>query len=261
MDATPAVVTLRFNKFLPYWAVLQTDLRQTLRSWVYRLWVLMSVLAAGGFLLYRVGLHKEAGIFQSAAAQCGDLFRVMVVGSLALVVVLAVSAISSEKGTVADSVLSRGISRHQYFLAKWHARLVVVTATFALLAAGVLLGGYFLFKSDAESDLTLAGGLAAVVAVAAVLAVIVSWGVVIGALTNGTVLGITVFWLVLYGTGFLLSFLPEPWPSPDRELGRLKFVLQGQFNEKLLTDLVLGSAVLCGLAAVVGLVGFSRRDV
>lgn len=261
MDATPAVVTLRFNKFLPYWAVLQTDLRQTLRSWVYRLWVLMSVIAAAGFLLYRVGLHKEAGIFQSAAAQCGDLFRVMVVGSLALVVVLAVSAISSEKGAVADSVLSRGISRHQYFLAKWHARLVVVTATFALLAMGVLLGGYFLFRADAESDLSLVGGLAAIVAVAAVLAVIVSWGVVIGALTNGTVLGITVFWLVLYGTGFLMTLLPEPWPSPDRELGRLKFVLQGQFNEKLLSDLVLGSVAMCAVAAVVGLIGFSKRDV
>src|SRR5215475_12963011 len=159
MDASPPVVTVRFNRFLPYWAVFQTDLRQTARSWVYRLWVLMSVLAATGLLLYKVGLHKEAGIFQSAAAQSGDLFRIMVVGSLALVVVLAVSAISSERGTVADSVLSRGISRHQYFLAKWHARLVVVTATFALLAAGMLLGGYFLFKADAESDLTLVGGL------------------------------------------------------------------------------------------------------
>ena len=139
MDASPPVVTVRFNRFLPYWEVLQTDLRQTVRSWVFRLWVLMTVLAAGGFLLYRVGLQKEAGILQSASAQCGDLFRVMVVASLALVVVLAVSAISSEKGSVADAVLSRGISRHQYFLAKWHARLVAVTGTFALLAAGVLL--------------------------------------------------------------------------------------------------------------------------
>ncbi len=261
MEATPPVVTVRFNKFLPYWAVLQTDLRQTLRSWVYRLWVLVTVIAAGGFLLYRVGLHKEAGIVQSAAAQCGDLFRLMVVGSLALVVVLAVSAVSAERGTLADSVLSRGISRHQYFLAKWHARLVVVAITFALLGAMVLAAGYLLFKADAESDLTLVGGLAAVTAVIAILAVIVSWGVVIGALTNGTVLGITVFWLVLYGAGFLLSLLPEPWPSPDRELARLKFVLRGQFNEALLMNLVLGSAVLCVIAAVVGLMGFSKRDV
>jgi ABC-2 type transport system permease protein len=91
--------------------------------------------------------------------------------------------------------------------------------------------------------------------------VIVSWGVVIGALSNGTVLGITVFWLVLYGAGFLMTLLPEPWPSPDRELGRLKFVLRGQFNEAMLSDLVLGSAILCSVAAVVGLIGFSRRDV
>jgi hypothetical protein len=261
MEAQPPVVTVRFNKFLPYWAVLQTDLRQTLRGWVYRLWVLTTVVAAGGFLLYRVGLHREAGMFQSAATQSGDLFRILVVGSLALVVVLAVSAVGSERGTVADSVLSRGISRHQYFLAKWHARLVVVLLTFAALSAAVLGASYFLFKSDANTDLSLVGGLAAVLAVCAVLLVIVSWGVTIGALTNGTVLGITVFWLVLYGVGFLLTFLPEPWPSPDRELGRLKFVLRGEFNPDVLTDLVMASVGLSALAAVVGLVGFSRRDV
>src|SRR4051794_16099022 len=136
----------------------------------------MTVVAAAGFMLYRVGLHKEAGLVQSAAAQCGDLFRVLVVGSLALVVVLAVSAVGAERGTVADSVLSRGISRHQYFLAKWHARLFVVVCTFAALGIGVLLASYFLFRSDAESDLTASGGLMAVVAAAAALAAILSWG-------------------------------------------------------------------------------------
>lgn len=261
MDPQPAVVTVRFNKFLPYWAVLQTDLRQTFRSWVYRLWVFMTVLAATGFLLYRIGLHQEAGLFQSAAAQCGELFRIMVVGSLALVVVLAVSAVGAERGTVADSILSRGISRHQYFLAKWHARVAVVGLTFVAMATVVLAASYMLFKSDAESDLSLVGGLVAVVAVCAVLLAIVSWGVTIGAMTNGTVLGITLFWLLLYGTGFLLTLLPEPWPSPDRELARLKFVLRGQYNGSLLTNIVLGSVVLSGLAAAVGLLGFGRRDV
>jgi hypothetical protein len=158
-------------------------------------------------------------------------------------------------------VLSRGISRHQYFLAKWHARLVVVGVTFAVLAAAVLTASHFLFKSDAEADLSLTGGLVAVLAVTAVLAVIVSWGVTIGALANGTVLGVALFWLVLYGAGFLLSLLPEPWPSPDRELGRLKFILRGQYNPTLLTNLVLGAAGLSGLAAAVGAVGFNRRDV
>ena len=261
MDAQPAVVTVRFNKFLPYWAVLQTDLRQTCRSWVYRLWVMMTVLAAAGFIVYRFGLFREAGSARSAAAHCGDLFRFIVMGSLALVVVLAVSSISSEKGSVADSVLSRGISRHQYYLAKWHARLAVVTATFAALGAMVVLAMYFLFKIDDETDIQLLGGLAAVVAVCAVLMAIVSWGVTIGALTSGTVLGITVFWLMLYGAGFLMTLLPQTWPSPDRELGRLQYVLRGEFSGALLTNVVLWAFAASGLAAVVGLIGFSRRDV
>ncbi len=261
METNPPVVTVRFNKFLPYWAVLQTDVRQTTRGWVYRLWVLMTIIAAAGFLLYRVGLHKEAGMVQSAATQCGDLFRLVVVGSLALVVVLAVSAVSAERGTLADSVLSRGISRHQYFLAKWHARLFVVVSTFAVLATAVLIAGYFLFKTDSDTDLTIEGSVAAVLTVSAVLAVIVSWGVVIGGMTSGTVLGITIFWILLYGAGFLLTLLPEPWPSPERELARLKFVLRGQFNERLIANLMAGAAGLCVAAGAVGLVAFSKRDV
>ena len=83
----------------------------------------------------------------------------------------------------------------------------------------------------------------------------------IGALTNGTVLGITVFWLVLYGSGFLLSLLPEPWPSPERQLARLKYVLQGQYNPDVLTHLLTACGGACLVAAVVGLLGFSRRDV
>jgi len=261
MEQTPAVVSVKFNKFLPYWAVLQTDLRQTLRGWVYRLWVFMAVLAVGGVLIYRVGVHKEAGMLHSAAAQCGDLFRLLVLGSLALVVVLAVSAVGAEKGTVADSVLSRGISRHQYFFAKWHARLALVVATFAVLATAVLAATYFLFRSDVESDLSLLGGLMAILTVCAVFVAIVSWGVTIGALTNGTLLGITVFWLVLYGAGFLLTLLPESYPSPDRELSRLKFVLMGQYNTALLTNLIIGSLVASAAAAVIGVLGFSKSDV
>jgi hypothetical protein len=257
MDAPTAHPPLRFNRFLPYWAVLQTDLRQTLRSWVYRLWVLMTVVCAGGSILYKVGVHREAGIVQAASVQTGDLLRGLIVGSLALVALLAVGSISSERATVADAILSRGISRHQYFLAKWHARLVVVLATFAVLSAVVLTAHHFLF----DSDLSLLGGLAAVAMVAAVLLVVVSWGVTVGALSSGTVIGITLFWLLLYGGMVLLSLLPEPYPTPERMLARLRFVLRGQYDPALVTQVVVAGLALSAAAAVVGLVGFSRKDV
>jgi ABC-2 type transport system permease protein len=255
MDASPS--TIRFNRFLPYWAVLQTDFKQTLQSWVYRLWVLMSVLAAAGYLLYHVGLHREAGIVQDASRNSVNLLRGLVIAGLGLVALLAVSSISSERSTVADAILSRGISRYQYFLAKWHARLFAVVGTFALLSAGVLLAYHFMF----DGNLSIRGGLIAGVIVGLVLAVVISWGVTIGALANGTVIGITLFWFILYSAIVLLSLLPEPYPAPDRMLTKLNYVLRGEYDVDMVQEIVIATVVLCLTAAIVGLVSFGRKDV
>jgi ABC-2 type transport system permease protein len=80
-----SMTPIRYSRFLPYWAVLQTDLRQTVRSWVYRLWVLLCIIAASASILYKFGVHRDAGIVQSASVQTGDLMRGLVVGSLGLI--------------------------------------------------------------------------------------------------------------------------------------------------------------------------------
>src|SRR6476619_8349854 len=105
MDAPTASAQPRYIRLLPYWAVLQTDLRQTLRGWVWRTWVLASLLAAVGYLLYRLGVYREAGIVQRASLLVGDLVRWTLFGSGLLVVVLTVGGVSAERGTLADSVL------------------------------------------------------------------------------------------------------------------------------------------------------------
>ena len=160
MDAPAATAQPRYIRLLPYWAVFQTDLRQTLRGWVWRTWVLAALAAAVGYLLYRLGVYREAGIVQRASLVVGDLLRWTLVGSTLLVVVLTVGGIASERGTLADSVLSRGISRYQYFLGKWHARLVTVLGTFLAMGAAALVAALFLL----HEDLSLAGSAAALVA-------------------------------------------------------------------------------------------------
>ncbi|MCZ2341234.1 MAG: hypothetical protein LC104_05480 [Bacteroidales bacterium] len=257
MDSPTSSGNIRFNRLLPYWAVLQTDLRQTFRSWVYRLWVLMTVIAASGSILYKVGIHREAGIVQAASERSGDLLRGLVAVSLGLIALLSVSGIAAERSTVADAVLSRGISRHQYFLAKWHSRLIMILVTFMVLAGAVLAAHHFLL----DPDLTLAGGIAAIALIAAVLVAVTSWGVTIGALSHGTVTGITVFWVLLYGGLFIVSILPDPYPTPDRIMSRLNAVLRGQYNPALLWQGISCGVGMGLLAAVVGVVGFGRKDV
>src|SRR5215470_12947533 len=194
MDATATAAPakpVRINRWLPYWAVFQADVHQTLRSWVYRTWVLMSVLAAVGYLLYRVGVYREAGILQPASVLVSDLLKWTVVGSVTLIIVLTAGSISSERGTMADSVLSRGISRYQYFLGKWHARLVTVLGTFLAMGAAALVATFFLL----HEDLSLTGSAAALLMVAALLAAVSSCGVAVSALANSTVVGIAALWV------------------------------------------------------------------
>jgi hypothetical protein len=237
--------------------VLQADVGQTLRSWVYRAWVLLSVAAAVGYLLYRLGADREAGMVQPASRLISDLLRWTVFVSVTLIIMLTAGSISSERGNLADSVLSRGISRYQYFLGKWHARLLTVLGTFFLLA-GLMLTGSFLLL---HQDLTPHGSVAAVVTVAALLATVITWGVTISALSSSSVLGIAVLWVILYGSGFLLSLLPEPFPSPERALSRLPNILRGFYDVTALGWVVGTCLALCAAAALVGLFQFGRRDV
>jgi ABC-2 type transport system permease protein len=246
-----------FKRWLPYWAVFQADVRQTLRSWVYRFWVLLSVLATVGYLLYRFGIYHEVGIMQSASLHISHLLRWIVLGSAVIICVLTAGSISSERGTMADSVLSRGISRYQYFLGKWHARLATVLGTFLTLGLVTLISALFLLHEDLSWD----GSLMALATVAAILATVISFGVAVSAMANSTVLGIAVLWSILCGGGFLLSILPPHYPSPDRALQRLPHILQGHYDFQSLAQLAGWSLLVSCLAALIGMAYFSRRDV
>jgi hypothetical protein len=256
MDDTTPTPAVRINRWLPYWAVFQMDLRQTLRSWVYRAWVAVSLAATIGYLLFKGGVRHEASIVVSAAHIMSNVLRWTVLGSVTLIVVLTAGSISAERGTLADSVLSRGISRYQYFLGKWHARLAVVLVTFIVLAGLALGGCTFLHE-----DLSAPGSLVALAAVTAVLCVIVTCGVTVSAFVNSTLVAIAMLWLVLYGLGITLSLLPDAYPSPDRMLNQLPFILRGNYDLPLIGRLMGWSFLTSIGIAVCGLLYFSRRDV
>jgi ABC-type transport system involved in multi-copper enzyme maturation permease subunit len=249
---------VRINRLLPYLAVFQADVRQTLHSWVYRTWVLLSLVVAFGYLLYRFGAYHEAQIYPSASHLMSDLLRWTTLGSITLIIILTAGSISSELGTLADSVLSRGISRHQYFLGKWHARLITVLVTFFLLGLLVLAGSVFLLR---DRDISLTGSLVALGTVAALLLVVITCGVTISALCSSTVLGIAAVWLALYGVSFCLSLMPASWPSPDRALAGLSATLCGRYDPEAVKRLVFTCLGTSFVVALFGLFSFSRRDV
>jgi hypothetical protein len=151
---------------------------------------------------------------------------------------------TAERGTLADSVLSRGISRRQYFLAKLHSRLFSVLSTFLAITSLVLTVSHYLL----HEDLTLDGSAIGMATLASLMILIVTCGVTVGALVNTTVFGVSVVWLGLY-------------PTPDRLLAKLPDVLRGVYDFQALTRMMGLALAASATVALFGMIGFARSDV
>lgn len=158
---------------------------------------------------------------------------------------------------MADSVLSRGISRYQYYLGKWHARLATMLGTFLLTGTVALAASAFLL----HEDLSWVGSLVALATVAVLLAAVISASVAVSAMVGSTVMAIAVLWVIVYGGGFALTFLPGRFPAPDRTLQNLANVLRGQYHLRALGQLAIYSVLFSSACSVIGMASFARRDV
>src|SRR5262249_52747613 len=155
-----------------------------------------------------------------------------------LIIALTAGTICSERGTVADSILCRGISRYQYFLGKLHSRLALVLLTYFFKGIIALAGAFYMLRSEA---MTLHGSLAALLVVASLLVFVVTFGVSVSAMSSNTLVSIAVVWMTLYGGGFILSQLPGHFPSPERAMQSLPNVLKGFYDWNALCNLMLTS--------------------
>jgi hypothetical protein len=120
-----------------------------------------------------------------------------------------------------------------------------------------LLGSYFFL----QEDLSLAGSLVALLTVAVLLVTVTTLGVTVSAICNSNLMGITLLWIILYGVGFVLTLLPTRFPSPYRMLTNLPHTLRGQYSLHDLGQLAGWCGIVSLLAALVGMLYFSRRDV
>lgn len=258
MDGVSSItVRVKYYRLLPYLAVLQTDLRQTPRNWVWRTWVFASLAAAALYLTHRFAIYREVKIVETVDKVIANLLHWSGLGTVTLIVAFTSGAIATERGTLADSILCRGISRYQYFLAKLHARLISVLTTFFVLTGLVIGCAAFVFPGL----VTPTGCAAALAAIAAILTAIVCCGVATSALCGSTVLSVSLLWVTLYTLGFALTFLPATYLTPDRLIDTLPKVLRGMFDRTeywRLMQYTLGTAVV---ATLIGLIGFSRADV
>jgi hypothetical protein len=243
-------------------AVVAEDLRQALRHWALVAWLVLSVVLAAVWLAAPMqggsagDAARTVATAPTASAFAGRVLRWHLVWAASLAIAWAASGLPTEAGVAGEAVLSRGISRRQYFLGKAAARMAAVAAV-AVLAAGPVIG---LAGLRFTNDLTLVGVAQGLLSTAGVLALVAAFAYAGGVWFKTALAAAAVMWMAVYGAGIAAAILELPAYSPLVFADQMVAVLQGA-TVTAKHHLVATALVAAFVSLAISLGFFSRKDV
>ncbi|MHC4167895.1 MAG: hypothetical protein ACYSWQ_13125 [Planctomycetota bacterium] len=189
------------TRMMPYLAILRHDLRTLRGSRLVRLW-----LGASALLTLLLTGSNWAN-FQDGTLIASLLFPYLVFPWFLVVVVLGVTPVSgAQTETLADGILSRPLSRLEYLLATWSARVVLVLGVYLVVTVpAIILIMLAKRPAVAEDTVTTYGIITSLAVVGLVLAFLVSLGFLTGTLLRKPLLAVVVLIFVWYPIGLILS--------------------------------------------------------
>lgn len=213
---------------MPFLAILRHDLGMLASSWLVRVWLAAAALLTLG--LAASTWHH----FQTAPMIASLLFPWLVFPWFVVVMVLGVNPTTGSRAeSLADGFLSRPIARHEYLLAMWAARVLLVLGTYLLVTLPAI-ALVILAKRPVPTDrVTLYGLIAALAVVGVVLALQVSLAFLLGTLLRKTLLAVVVLLFLWYPANMILhsfrleafspislnqalpTLLRQPWRATD----------------------------------------------
>ncbi len=195
---------------MPFTAILLHDLRTLWSGWLVRLWLITTALLT--LFLLAANWTK----FQDAPLIASLLFPYLVFPWFFVVVVLGVSTVSGSRAeALADGILSRPVSRVQYILATWLARVLLVLSVYlVVIIPSIMLVTLAKRPAVPDDTVTVFGVITSLIVVALVLMFLVSLGFLMGTLLRKPLLAVVVLVFVWYPIGFILSVFSLEQFSP-----------------------------------------------
>ena len=239
------------RRTMPFLGILQADLNKLIRSWVVRIW---AGLLAVFVVVTLVG--SAGGTF--AAESLANLLGSFPLLWSTLVIVVSAGSVSSEAGVVADSILSKAVTRYEYILAKLFAPLIVVLGLYLLAIALPL---YVVARGALPVEELDSAGLAwGVGLVAAILFTLTALSVAFSALFNRTLVAVIVVLILWYGAGIGLAALGAEILSPVFIVEQLPAIIQGDYESGELWRTLAGFGIIASVLIVTAGAHFSAKD-
>lgn len=234
-----------------YLYLLRLDMEQLARSWLVRVWVLLLAGPAGFFVVVAANEGELAS--ETLAAYMAAVLAPL---SWLVVSVLSASAVNGEANIVADSILSRSVTRRAYIWSKITARIAVFLAVYAAVTVPLA----YLMLRFAVRDATVAGIAWGLLTVASLLVFLAAFGIALSSIFRNMVAAVLTVLLTTVVSGAVFQFLAVDWMSTTGVVGGLPEVFRGEASagEQLRVLLVFGA--LAVLVTIPGIVYFQRKD-
>lgn len=172
------------------------------------------------------------------------------------IIVICSGAVSSEADMVADSILSKPVTRYHYILAKFSSRLTAILGIYLLVA----LLSTVLLAQNADDDLTRGGIVWGILDVGILITLLTSLAIGFSTFFNRTLVALVVVWLIWYVSSGILALFQLDFLSPIDIVDNLAATLSGDY--KTSTQLKI-MGIFGGLSALTigGAVAyFARKD-
>ncbi|UCD51050.1 MAG: ABC transporter permease [Phycisphaerales bacterium] len=197
------------TRMMPYMAILRHDLRTLRASRLVRLW-----LGATALLTFLLTGSNWAN-FQDGTLIASLLFPYLVFPWFFVVVVLGVTPVSgAQTETLADGILSRPVSRLEFLLATWSARVALVFGVYLVVTVPAIVLIVLAKRPVPDDTVTVYGIVTSLAVVGLVLAFLVSLGFLAGTLLRKPLLAVVVLIFIWYPIGLILSIFSLEEFSP-----------------------------------------------
>lgn len=178
---------------MPPLAILTHELRILSTSWLVRLWLVAAAVTTFVTIVPNWNQMPTATLIASV------LFPYLVFPWFVVVFMLGISPVTGSRlDALADGVLSRPVTRHEYLLGCWTARVLIVLGVYLSVTVPAVLIVTLAKRASATDPVTWYGVIASLVVVALVLTMLVSLAFFAGTLLRKPLLAVVVLIFVWF---------------------------------------------------------------
>ena len=237
------------ERVMPFLAIVEADLGNLFKTRITYGWLIV------GIFLQVIRVLSAPPIVGSSTIIVQGLSDFIFIWSM-LIIGITASAVSSETGELADSIMSKSVKRYDYILAKFSSRVIYVMTIYGAITA--VLVGMALRMMDNNHEVHEL--MVTILFVALVLIMLTVIGVTLSTLVSNTVISIISLLILWYAMVFIFPILDLGFLAPGDLMIQLEDVLQGVWSgEEWKTSAVYSSITI--ISIVLSTVYFNMKDI